>query len=1162
MSTYAMPTGALKLHVDKTKVLQNNTYVLVPFNGSGLTSAFWAGLNPTLSGKDFYVSTTDGYILPHDLIYFNPAVSGLHCWIKLNQVSTSADAEFVFNWGSGIYIDDGRDAYKGLYGGSTNATLAMNFESNISGSDSYFTTSVCEQWNEAGWYWTGSDPFNFTPGAELVWREAFSSTVTPTYSTGVFGKSIDLTAVDTQWQKVWMPVQDAYSFILNNAETSFTILSVVAASGRGVGVTYKPNEYAFDYGTPSENTQDGYLVLTLGASTLLRRRTDATIDSSKYIQVAATYNACKNVSGIHIYVNGAEKPSSPYSSSTTYAGMTKTASQLEVFSNRAKIVDGGSSDSHKCGKMDYCIVLNGLMSSGDIGTFYNFLPVDGSTTSIVVDGATTPVAPKVLFPVITTQPQSVTKNIGDFYDFTVVASGTNTYQWQKNNANIVGATLTHYFIPYITADSSGTYRVAVTNVYGTTYSSGAILTVAGTGDGTVSGVGTNSVSKYGGSLYMISGYINHNLVTASDINVPVPIGSSGLPTTFWSHVHRTDGKDIVVTNELGVPYKREIVEFNASNKSLTMWVRFSGLSSAVDTPFIIQYGSTTLNYSNDGVFTNNYSNGLNHVMAAHLNKTGYDSSASRHQWVGYYDVNRTNNWDKWDNALLDTDTFTALSNGNASPLTYYSGGTKFDNGLDLNYDYVSNPIIYGYTPTSTDLSFTDGTNDLPFTMRTWSMLKTGNRFGIDDTTYLTKGRQARYGEYNFGFTGKKFGLRLYTPINNYTLDPHGLGYCWMGRDTTSNPTVTPGTWYNYAATYNGDKTATTGIHLYINGSETSATETRGDQEWSGTVYSGMSAFNADLETGRRVDVIDAQYTPYNYYYNVDVVIDNLFILNGVMTSGALHTQYLLENGYNTSNATFSTEYTYDNNPYTPPDSTDIPVITVPLVNKTAVIGSSVTFSAQVTGPSPLTYFWRHNSIPVVGAAPSYTINPVVAGSAGTYTFGVYNNNGVAYSNATLTVVSSSGLVPDPTGVIPDPNPTGVITIPSGTIEPGISGTITGLGSGYVFIENAYTGFTAEDATNIYQLDLGNIFYEDIKDYTFKFGSLTQGNTRFYMYVSGVNGTLYPNLQLSKDQVNYYNAIEVDLEYNEIKQIHMRYTVESNPTTGYGTLLLGVGEINE
>jgi Ig-like domain-containing protein/immunoglobulin I-set domain protein len=83
-------------------------------------------------------------------------------------------------------------------------------------------------------------------------------------------------------------------------------------------------------------------------------------------------------------------------------------------------------------------------------------------------------------PQIITQPTSQTVTAGQSATFTVVASGspTLTYQWQKNGANIAGATSASYTTPATaTSDSGSTFDVIVRNSFGTVTSNAASLTV-------------------------------------------------------------------------------------------------------------------------------------------------------------------------------------------------------------------------------------------------------------------------------------------------------------------------------------------------------------------------------------------------------------------------------------------------------------------------------------------------------------------------------------------------------------------------------------------------------------------------------------------------------------------------------------------------------------
>jgi hypothetical protein len=87
-------------------------------------------------------------------------------------------------------------------------------------------------------------------------------------------------------------------------------------------------------------------------------------------------------------------------------------------------------------------------------------------------------APSV--PVITTQPSSQTVLSGTPVTFSVRASGTSPlrYQWQRNGADIIGATAADYTISSPAASDDGArFRATVGNDFGSALSNEAILTV-------------------------------------------------------------------------------------------------------------------------------------------------------------------------------------------------------------------------------------------------------------------------------------------------------------------------------------------------------------------------------------------------------------------------------------------------------------------------------------------------------------------------------------------------------------------------------------------------------------------------------------------------------------------------------------------------------------
>lgn len=83
-------------------------------------------------------------------------------------------------------------------------------------------------------------------------------------------------------------------------------------------------------------------------------------------------------------------------------------------------------------------------------------------------------------PTITTQPANVTVNAGSTATFSVVATGSPTYQWRKDGAALAGATSATLTLTNVSAASAGAYSVVATNTIGSVTSANATLTVNAT----------------------------------------------------------------------------------------------------------------------------------------------------------------------------------------------------------------------------------------------------------------------------------------------------------------------------------------------------------------------------------------------------------------------------------------------------------------------------------------------------------------------------------------------------------------------------------------------------------------------------------------------------------------------------------------------------------
>jgi hypothetical protein len=122
-------------------------------------------------------------------------------------------------------------------------------------------------------------------------------------------------------------------------------------------------------------------------------------------------------------------------------------------------------------------------ATSDSGSTFRVV-VNNTAGTVTSAAATLTATTAAVVPIITTQPTSQTVTAGQTATFTVVASGTAplSYLWQKNGANIAGATAANYTTPVTaTSDSGSTFAVVVSNTAGTVTSPAATLTVNAAG---------------------------------------------------------------------------------------------------------------------------------------------------------------------------------------------------------------------------------------------------------------------------------------------------------------------------------------------------------------------------------------------------------------------------------------------------------------------------------------------------------------------------------------------------------------------------------------------------------------------------------------------------------------------------------------------------------
>jgi len=135
-------------------------------------------------------------------------------------------------------------------------------------------------------------------------------------------------------------------------------------------------------------------------------------------------------------------------------------------------------NSPLAGQTQRSLVLTGVNNTSDPGN-YSVVVKNSFFPAGVASSAAVLTVVDAVRPVITTQPSDATKEVGDDVTFTVAAlsSPPTTYQWRKNDVNILDATAPYLYLPKADLFNAGDYSVVVANAHGPTTSREAKLTM-------------------------------------------------------------------------------------------------------------------------------------------------------------------------------------------------------------------------------------------------------------------------------------------------------------------------------------------------------------------------------------------------------------------------------------------------------------------------------------------------------------------------------------------------------------------------------------------------------------------------------------------------------------------------------------------------------------
>ena len=212
------------------------------------------------------------------------------------------------------------------------------------------------------------------------------------------------------------------------------------------------------------------------------------------------------------------------------------------------------------------------------------------------NGNTTP-------PDINAHPETQTITEGNSVTFTVEASGDGlSYQWQKDGSDIASANSASFTIPLVSNDDAGTYRVIVSNSYGSITSDTFSLTVSIAED-LIENYGANAFYKpYYGTLKISPN--NDGTSTIAYTGAEQLFSSDYLNKEFVAfRIHQnpleTNDVDKYFPNTLGSRYSKVIDVVD--NKTLIVDFAYNG--GDIDTPITSENASGYFFFDNKTAFT-------------------------------------------------------------------------------------------------------------------------------------------------------------------------------------------------------------------------------------------------------------------------------------------------------------------------------------------------------------------------------------------------------------------------------------------------------------------------------------------------------------------------------------------------------------------------------
>ena len=231
-------------------------------------------------------------------------------------------------------------------------------------------------------------------------------------------------------------------------------------------------------------SRNGQVIANSNTSALWLFNTTVADDGATFT-VTAT-NAAGSITSAIARLNVASTPLAP-SIAAQPVSTTAVAGETATFA----VVAQGS------GPLAYQWLRNGAAVAGATAATYQLIATQGDNAalysvrvsnavdSVTSEPATLTVVSPQSAPVITTQPTSMVVSVGENATFAVAATGSGplSYQWQRDGANIAGATEASFSVSAVSAaDNGAQFRVIVSNLQGNVTSNAATLILANGSD--------------------------------------------------------------------------------------------------------------------------------------------------------------------------------------------------------------------------------------------------------------------------------------------------------------------------------------------------------------------------------------------------------------------------------------------------------------------------------------------------------------------------------------------------------------------------------------------------------------------------------------------------------------------------------------------------------